>query len=85
MHSRTFFQTFSKIISVTLQEASENKEKMIYQSIDWHDFVIVEVIEFDDDDEALPPPLPPQPVVSMPCVLAVRAVLKLKCGVHLGG
>ena len=60
----------SKIISVALQEASENKEKMIYQSIDWHDFVIVEVIEFDDDDEALPPPLPPQPV-SMPCVLAV--------------
>ena len=55
---------------MALQEASENKEKMIYQSIDWHDFVIVEVIEFDDDDEALPPPLPPQPV-SMPCVLAV--------------
>jgi len=45
------------------KEASENKEKMIYQSIDWHDFVIVEVIEFDDDDEALPPPLPPQPDV----------------------
>lgn len=70
MHGSTFFQMLSKIISVALQEASENKEKMIYQSIDWHDFVIVEVIEFDDDDEALPPPLPPQPV-SMPCVLAV--------------
>ena len=41
---------------------------MIYQSIDWHDFVIVEVIEFDDDDEALPPPLPPQPVAIMSCM-----------------
>lgn len=36
------------------------------QAIDWHDFVVVETIEFfDDEDEELPPPLTLKDVIAM--------------------
>jgi splicing factor 3A subunit 1 len=38
------------------RESRDNEDKIAYHSIDWHDFVVVEVITFDDDDEALPAP-----------------------------
>eukprot|EP00750_Incisomonas_marina_P001342 INCI11124.1.p1 GENE.INCI11124.1~~INCI11124.1.p1 ORF type:complete len:704 (+),score=163.94 INCI11124.1:239-2350(+) len=38
------------------RESQASADKVAYQSIDWHDFVVVETITFDDDDEALPVP-----------------------------
>lgn len=40
------------------RESQASADKVAYQSIDWHDFVVVETITFDDDEEeeALPPP-----------------------------
>ncbi|CAO3611281.1 unnamed protein product [Mucor fragilis] len=37
----------------------DEKERLAYASIDWHDFVIVETVEFTDADEQaeLPPPM----------------------------
>lgn len=37
------------------RESRESADQVAYQSIDWHDFVVVETITFDDD-EALPAP-----------------------------
>ena len=41
------------------QEADEReRERMAMLSIDWHEFVVVETIDFfEDEDEELPPPL----------------------------
>lgn len=38
------------------KKAEEEKERVLMASIDWHDFVVVETIDFDDD-EKLPAPL----------------------------
>ncbi|KAG9290545.1 hypothetical protein G9A89_020915 [Geosiphon pyriformis] len=40
-------------------EEKEDQEKIAYASIDWHDFVIVETVEFTEADETidLPPPM----------------------------
>ncbi|KAF5843032.1 Pre-mRNA splicing factor PRP21 like protein-domain-containing protein [Dunaliella salina] len=47
-------------------EIEAEKERAAYQSIDWHDFVVVEMIEFyDDEDEELPPPLTLKDVITM--------------------
>ncbi|KAI9273660.1 Pre-mRNA splicing factor PRP21 like protein-domain-containing protein [Sporodiniella umbellata] len=37
----------------------DEKERMAYASVDWHDFVVVETVEFTDADEQadLPPPM----------------------------
>ncbi|KAF0701425.1 hypothetical protein As57867_008097, partial [Aphanomyces stellatus] len=41
------------------KEAMEtDAEKLAYQQIDWHDFVVVETITFDDNDDAVPAQLP---------------------------
>jgi hypothetical protein len=41
------------------EEADEReRERIAMLSIDWHEFVVVETIDFfDDEDEELPPPL----------------------------
>jgi splicing factor 3A subunit 1 len=39
------------------QEAQVLREKESVAAIDWHDFKVVETIDFDDADEDLPPPL----------------------------
>lgn len=41
------------------QEEKEEREKLEYQQIDWHDFAVVEMIVFteDDDEKELPPPI----------------------------
>ncbi|KAH8548712.1 Pre-mRNA splicing factor PRP21 like protein-domain-containing protein [Umbelopsis sp. PMI_123] len=41
------------------QQDADEKERAAYASIDWHDFVIVETVEFTQDDEKLnlPPPM----------------------------
>ncbi|GAX76903.1 hypothetical protein CEUSTIGMA_g4349.t1 [Chlamydomonas eustigma] len=42
------------------------RERMAVQAIDWHEFVIVETIEFfDDEDEELPAPLALKDIVAM--------------------
>ncbi|KAK3237352.1 hypothetical protein CYMTET_52569 [Cymbomonas tetramitiformis] len=49
------------------QEAEDRAEKERDQMamIDWHDFVVVETIEFDpDEDESLPGPMTPQDIVA---------------------
>ncbi|CAG8539354.1 6803_t:CDS:2 [Paraglomus brasilianum] len=40
-------------------EEKEDQERIAYASIDWHDFVIVETVEFTEADETidLPPPM----------------------------
>jgi len=40
-------------------EDKEEEERNLMQSIDWHDFVVVETIEFHIDEEVEPPPQPP--------------------------
>lgn len=40
-------------------EDKEEEERNLMQSIDWHDFVVVETIEFHIDEEVAPPPEPP--------------------------
>ncbi|KAI9012536.1 Pre-mRNA splicing factor PRP21 like protein-domain-containing protein [Phycomyces nitens] len=41
------------------KEDEDERERVAYASIDWHDFVIVETVEFTDSDEQadLPPPM----------------------------
>ncbi len=39
------------------QEAQAQREKESVAAIDWHDFKVVETIDFDEADEDLPPPL----------------------------
>ncbi|KAI8370651.1 Pre-mRNA splicing factor PRP21 like protein-domain-containing protein [Radiomyces spectabilis] len=41
------------------KESEDEKERIAYASIDWHDFVIVETVEFTEADEQtdLPPPM----------------------------
>ncbi|CAI9775055.1 unnamed protein product [Fraxinus pennsylvanica] len=40
------------------QKAEDEIEQERLQMIDWHDFVVVEIIDFaDDEDEDLPPPM----------------------------
>ncbi|KAG2184239.1 hypothetical protein INT44_009254 [Umbelopsis vinacea] len=41
------------------QQDADEKERAAYAAIDWHDFVIVETVEFTQDDEKLnlPPPM----------------------------
>jgi hypothetical protein len=42
------------------------RERMAMQQIDWHDFVVVETITFDDDeDAALPPPMSMRDVINL--------------------
>ena len=33
------------------KEENEEKERIAYAQIDWHDFVVVETVLFDEDDE----------------------------------
>ncbi|CAK4157789.1 unnamed protein product [Aphanomyces euteiches] len=40
------------------EEMATDAEKLAYQQIDWHDFVVVEVITFDENDDAAPGQLP---------------------------
>ena len=40
------------------QEEAEEKEKVTYAQIDWHDFVVVETVVFDEDDEIRDLPAP---------------------------
>jgi splicing factor 3A subunit 1 len=41
------------------------KERVAMAVIDWHDFVVVETIEFDEDEEeGLPEPMTAQDVIS---------------------
>ena len=40
------------------QEEAEEKEKVAYAQIDWHDFVVVETVVFDEDDELRELPAP---------------------------
>jgi splicing factor 3A subunit 1 len=40
------------------QEEAEEKEKIAYAQIDWHDFVVVETVVFDEDDEHRDLPAP---------------------------
>jgi splicing factor 3A subunit 1 len=40
------------------QEEAEEKEKIAYAQIDWHDFVVVETVVFDEDDEHRELPAP---------------------------
>eukprot|EP00199_Chlamydomonas_sp_CCMP681_P001490 CAMPEP_0119101644 /NCGR_PEP_ID=MMETSP1180-20130426/640_1 /TAXON_ID=3052 ORGANISM="Chlamydomonas cf sp, Strain CCMP681" /NCGR_SAMPLE_ID=MMETSP1180 /ASSEMBLY_ACC=CAM_ASM_000741 /LENGTH=817 /DNA_ID=CAMNT_0007085795 /DNA_START=20 /DNA_END=2473 /DNA_ORIENTATION=- len=47
-------------------EDEAERERQSYQSVDWHDFVVVETIEFfEDEDEDLPPPLTLKDVINM--------------------
>ena len=39
-------------------QAEEDETRQAFQRIDWHDFVIVETIDFGDDDEELALPEP---------------------------
>jgi splicing factor 3A subunit 1 len=39
------------------QQAAMEKDRVAYQSIDWHDFLIVETVEFLPEDTDLPPPI----------------------------
>lgn len=42
------------------------RERVAMAQIDWHDFVIVETIDFyDDEDEELPPPLSLKEIIMM--------------------
>jgi hypothetical protein len=38
------------------KKAEEERERVLMASIDWHDFVVVETIDFDDE-EKLPAPI----------------------------
>lgn len=40
------------------KEEKENEEKIAYAQIDWHDFVVVETIVFDENDEMTEMPAP---------------------------
>eukprot|EP00040_Diaphanoeca_grandis_P015062 m.76693 g.76693 ORF g.76693 m.76693 type:complete len:785 (+) comp24925_c0_seq1:200-2554(+) len=35
----------------------EEKDRLAYQAVDWHDFLLVDTIQFDDGDVDLPPPV----------------------------
>ncbi|XP_043696463.1 probable splicing factor 3A subunit 1 [Telopea speciosissima] len=49
------------------------QERMQMAMIDWHDFVVVEMIEFvDDEDEELPPPMTLEEVISRSKTSAVE-------------
>ncbi|KAJ4973683.1 hypothetical protein NE237_006857 [Protea cynaroides] len=49
------------------------QERMQMAMIDWHDFVVVEMIEFaDDEDEELPPPMTLEEVISRSKVSALE-------------
>eukprot|EP01027_Heterolobosea_sp_BB2_P013520 GEZU01019501.1.p1 GENE.GEZU01019501.1~~GEZU01019501.1.p1 ORF type:complete len:350 (-),score=109.18 GEZU01019501.1:134-1183(-) len=37
------------------QEQQEDAERIEFQLIDWHDFVVVETIDFNDEEEIMPP------------------------------
>eukprot|EP01001_Neometanema_parovale_P005792 NODE_2199_length_1484_cov_87.675974_g2090_i0.p1 GENE.NODE_2199_length_1484_cov_87.675974_g2090_i0~~NODE_2199_length_1484_cov_87.675974_g2090_i0.p1 ORF type:complete len:475 (-),score=147.45 NODE_2199_length_1484_cov_87.675974_g2090_i0:58-1425(-) len=39
-------------------EAEEDQQRIAFQLVDWHDFVVVETIEFNKDDEEEPAPGP---------------------------
>lgn len=39
------------------QQEEMEKDRIAFQSIDWHDFLIVETVEFGPEDTVLPPPI----------------------------
>eukprot|EP00038_Savillea_parva_P024399 m.43919 g.43919 ORF g.43919 m.43919 type:complete len:786 (-) comp6463_c0_seq1:156-2513(-) len=39
------------------EREAQEKERVAYQSIDWHDFLVVETVEFGPEDTNLPPPI----------------------------
>ena len=39
-------------------KARRGEADLLYQAVDWHDFVVAETIDFDSDDEAEPEPEP---------------------------
>lgn len=53
-----------------LAQEEEDAEKIAFASIDWHDFVIVETVEFTEADDHidLPPPLSLKQLESMSLV-----------------
>ena len=40
-----------------VQEKAQEKERVSYQQIDWHDFVVVDTVEFGAEDVDLPVPV----------------------------
>ena len=51
-------------VFVASQQAEEDAERIAFLQIDWHDFVVVETVEFRDDD-----------VISTPAQLQHQATL----------
>lgn len=57
-HSAFFVQLLRYWFSVALQLSALTKPHLLSLQIDWHDFVVVETIDFyEDEDEELPPPM----------------------------
>ncbi|GFH15663.1 ubiquitin-like domain-containing protein, partial [Haematococcus lacustris] len=59
---------WEKVRERELKDAADEaeRERLAYQAIDWHEFVVVDTIEFfDDEDEELPPPLTIKDIIAM--------------------
>eukprot|EP00285_Hemiselmis_virescens_P008214 CAMPEP_0173400226 /NCGR_PEP_ID=MMETSP1356-20130122/47321_1 /TAXON_ID=77927 ORGANISM="Hemiselmis virescens, Strain PCC157" /NCGR_SAMPLE_ID=MMETSP1356 /ASSEMBLY_ACC=CAM_ASM_000847 /LENGTH=517 /DNA_ID=CAMNT_0014360107 /DNA_START=210 /DNA_END=1759 /DNA_ORIENTATION=+ len=53
-------------------EAQQQREKEQVTLIDWHDFKVVQTIEFDDGEEDLPPPLTEEALKSLKLTAAAQ-------------
>ena len=53
-----FFMVITRHYDSAIGGERDQKNDLSKHRYDWHDFGNVEVIKFDDDDEALPPPVP---------------------------
>ena len=54
-----------------LQQAEEDAERIAFLQIDWHDFVVVETVEFKDDDVMVAPGQLQQQLAAVPQAVPV--------------